>query len=412
MPDNQQRIGLCLSGGGFRATLFHVGALRRLNELGILSRVHTVSSVSGGSITNAVLAARWDELKSTETNGVFTAFDEMVAKPISSFCEADLRTDVLLWDRVNPINWPNLIRRDYSVTDRLVDAYARELSLDRPLTELPSAPSFVFCAAHMQYGTLWEFRSDAMGSWFTGWADPSDVSIARAVAASSAYPVAFPPLVLSFPGGKEFRGGHGKPEEIQTLENAVVTDGGVYDNLGLEPVREGFDIILASDAGRPLSHVPMSRLTPYARVSRSLDIIWSQVGAQRRRWLIDVFKSSDHDIDGAYWSLTSRVSNYGLPDAPSYPDSIVELLANIRTDLDSFTAGEQGCLLNQGYALANVAALRWTKSILPETIPDFQWPDGELADETAASDALAESGDRGVLGDLWHSLTDRVEDWL
>ena len=45
-------MGVCLSGGGFRATLFHVGALKRLNELGLLKNVDTFSSVSGGSITN------------------------------------------------------------------------------------------------------------------------------------------------------------------------------------------------------------------------------------------------------------------------------------------------------------------------------------------------------------------------
>src|SRR5258708_36896146 len=51
-------IGLCLSGGGFRATLFHLGALRRLNELGVLSRsdFRTVASVSGGPIMSAQLA--------------------------------------------------------------------------------------------------------------------------------------------------------------------------------------------------------------------------------------------------------------------------------------------------------------------------------------------------------------------
>ena len=57
-------IGLCLSGGGFRATLFHLGALRRMNELGILSRddFRTVASVSGGSIAAAALATAYTRL--------------------------------------------------------------------------------------------------------------------------------------------------------------------------------------------------------------------------------------------------------------------------------------------------------------------------------------------------------------
>ena len=55
-------VALCLSGGGFRATLFHLGALRRLNEFGLLSRFDAISSVSGGSILNGVLATRWPRL--------------------------------------------------------------------------------------------------------------------------------------------------------------------------------------------------------------------------------------------------------------------------------------------------------------------------------------------------------------
>src|SRR5687767_11992601 len=51
-------IALCLSGGGYRAALFHLGALRRLDELAILPRITTISSVSGGSIVNALLATR------------------------------------------------------------------------------------------------------------------------------------------------------------------------------------------------------------------------------------------------------------------------------------------------------------------------------------------------------------------
>src|SRR4051812_33712446 len=52
----RDRVALCLSGGGLRAALFHLGALRRLNELGILCQVDTIVSVSGGSILAAFLA--------------------------------------------------------------------------------------------------------------------------------------------------------------------------------------------------------------------------------------------------------------------------------------------------------------------------------------------------------------------
>ena len=49
-------VGLCLSGGGYRAALFHLGALRRLDELGVLAQVRTISAVSGGAIIANLLA--------------------------------------------------------------------------------------------------------------------------------------------------------------------------------------------------------------------------------------------------------------------------------------------------------------------------------------------------------------------
>lgn len=49
-----QRLGLALSGGGFRAAFFHIGVLARMAELGILRRVEVISTVSGGSIVGAL----------------------------------------------------------------------------------------------------------------------------------------------------------------------------------------------------------------------------------------------------------------------------------------------------------------------------------------------------------------------
>src|SRR5437762_1106182 len=93
LPEPKTRragVALCLSGGGFRATLFHLGALRRLNELGVLGHVDTVTSVSGGSIMSAFLAARiqpWPE-----PGAAFAEWDRKVAAPVRAFCRRNLRT--------------------------------------------------------------------------------------------------------------------------------------------------------------------------------------------------------------------------------------------------------------------------------------------------------------------------------
>src|ERR1700683_1218896 len=61
-PGPTKGIALCLSGGGYRAMLFHVGSLLRLNEAGILGFVRRISSVSGGSITAGVLGLSWKSI--------------------------------------------------------------------------------------------------------------------------------------------------------------------------------------------------------------------------------------------------------------------------------------------------------------------------------------------------------------
>ena len=77
---DRSKPALALSGGGFRATLYHLGAVMRLNELGVLSQLERVSSVSGGSITAGMLGAAWGRL--TFVGGVATNLEAEVGKPL------------------------------------------------------------------------------------------------------------------------------------------------------------------------------------------------------------------------------------------------------------------------------------------------------------------------------------------
>ena len=77
-------IGLALSGGGYRATLFHLGALCRMNELGWLHKLDRVTSVSGGSIVGAYLGYRWRDLHFVD--GKADNFPAILAAPIQNMC--------------------------------------------------------------------------------------------------------------------------------------------------------------------------------------------------------------------------------------------------------------------------------------------------------------------------------------
>src|SRR5436853_4611803 len=77
----KDELGLCLSGGGYRAMLFHLGALWRLNELGCLTKLDRISSVSGGSITAGVLAVNWPHLD-FDRDGIAQQFIPLVVDPV------------------------------------------------------------------------------------------------------------------------------------------------------------------------------------------------------------------------------------------------------------------------------------------------------------------------------------------
>src|SRR5439155_14387789 len=158
-PDAKARSGtaLCLSGGGYRAALFHLGALRRLNELGLLSKVTTICSVSGGSILAAHLAQR---LRPWPKEGeVIGDWDERVAGPFRAFTTKNIRTGPIL-ERLEPWYWPSTS----TAVEALAKIYERDLTTLR-LAELPEHPRFILCATDMAYGVNWVFERTRAGDY-------------------------------------------------------------------------------------------------------------------------------------------------------------------------------------------------------------------------------------------------------
>ena len=192
LTDPGLKIALALSGGGFRASLFHLGALRRLNDAGLLSRLTAISSVSGGSITNGLLATKWLKL-TPDSSGRFTNFRQEVEQPLRDFCGRNLRNHPLLFGRFNPLNWKDLATRDYSVTNLLAERYDEDLlghakmSLLRDI-KAAGGPSFIFCATNMQTGVNWIFSDSRIGDYLAGYTFKDGMALGIPVATSSAFP--------------------------------------------------------------------------------------------------------------------------------------------------------------------------------------------------------------------------------
>src|SRR2546429_1306630 len=96
-----KKLGLALSGGGFRASLYHLGLIRFLRDAGILSQVTHITSVSGGSIMAAHLVLNWDRY-----NGSANEFDA-AASELLTFVQLDVRNRIIRRFPLSfPLRWP------------------------------------------------------------------------------------------------------------------------------------------------------------------------------------------------------------------------------------------------------------------------------------------------------------------
>lgn len=389
LTDPGLKIALALSGGGFRASLFHLGALRRFNDAGLLSRFTAISSVSGGSITNGLLATKWPSLIA-DASGRFTNFAREVERPLLQFCGKNLRNHPLLFGRFNPLKWKDLATRDYSVTNLLAERYDADLlghakmSLLRDI-KAAGGPSFIFCATNMQTGVNWIFDDSRIGDYLAGYTFKEDMPLGIPVATSSAFPIAFPPLTVNLAGLHWRDGKMGpSPERDQIRSKAILSDGGVYDNMGLEPVWKSSDFVFCSDAGAPFKNDPDLGGNLFTRLKRANDVIDRQSRALRKRMLIDSYLRGDYR--GAYWGVATDIRDYPLsPHASGYTGDTLAKVSRVRTDLDVFEPAEQDILMNHGWLLSG-AALRAHCPEWPAALSDA--PNAALLDNQAALDAL------------------------
>ena len=340
----EEGTALCLSGGGYRAMLFHAGAIWRMNEFGLLSGFSRISSVSGGSITAAVLGVNWGQL-SFGDHGVAAGLREALLDPLRGLA----RFTVDLSSIVKGIALPG------SIAEKVVAAYEEHLSMrGKTLQDLPDSPRFIFNATNLQSRALWRFSKPYMGDYLIGRVMNPKVPLAQAVAASSAYPPVLSPLVLrvdpdSFsppePGNKL----HFPPY----TSNVVLSDGGVYDNLGLEPAWKRCRTILVSDAGAACPPQPAPRHDWISQTLRVLDIIDNQVRSLRVRQLVESYRSGIRK--GTYWSIGGDIRDCGVTDALICPLEKTHALAEIETRLEKMDDSLQESLIDWGYAMADAA---------------------------------------------------------
>ena len=150
-----------------------------------------------------------------------------------------------------------------------------------------------------------------------------------------------------------------KPQELPegVRDPIVLSDGGVYDNLGLEPVIKRCTQILVSNGGGYVGHparIPVDWLRHLQRVTGVVD---HQVRSLRKRLLVEGYRRGDYT--GAYWGVRSAVTDYGLPDPLPFPADRAKELAAIPTRLARMRDEDVEDLLRWGRVICDTAMRRW-----------------------------------------------------
>lgn len=332
-------VALCLSGAGYRAMLFHLGALWKLNDIGYLQKVDLVSAVSAGAILGGYYGTIFPQL--VFRNGAATNFEEKIVAPIRAFASRTIDTTAMLTSFLTGRGGAGVVASRFE-----------KLFGYSSLQEWPEKPRIIVSATNMQCGSLFRFSRRYLADYRLGTIVNPTLSVATAVAASAAMPPMLSPMVLSFPA----HAWSALPiEELADpkFRSAVqLTDGGIYDHYAIEPAWKRYRTILVSDGGSRRHDIADPSTNWAAQFSRMFELVTNNVRNLRRRQVIGAFVAGQRD--GAYWSIGSRIEHYtssGIPASSTWMNGLDALPVRYAT-IDEET---QQRLINWGYAICDAA---------------------------------------------------------
>lgn len=413
LPDLQPRqasqtgIALCLSGGGYRATLFHLGVVWRLNEVGLLPHLDAVSGVSGGAIYAALLGSRWQRLEFVDGIVTRESFEQEIVNPLLALTSATIDTSALI-ATVNPL-----------VSNPLAKFYDEYLFNGAGLSDLPkpdAGPVIELHATELSLAYSWYFYRDRTGSPSIGFIPDPELSLATIVTASTAVPGVFEPVYLDLDKSlmrfrsaetevreaisrlqwevaeeeKAIQTARGSNDvdiealwaELKTLRERAraelrmpvqLVDGGVIDNLASNACRNSERSIVSDGTITTLVEATEVSDSRFAIGARAVDVMGNIVA---RNVAMELYRRSlalaDHSTcTGEVGDMCVEPFFAYLELSQGMPKDIKELreedyelneFSRLPTRLAALTTEQQTALVNWGYVVAE-SALRRTPQV-------------------------------------------------
>lgn len=362
-----QNIGIALSGGGIRATIFHLGLFKWLAENGLLEEVKRVSSVSGASLCVGLIYAH-NDLTWPSSKIFLSAVLPSIERVILT---NDIQTSAVLRLIRSPYYWnkkPNVIAKQLE----------HQWGIHGSLANLSGDVAWYTNCTTYETGKRFRFCREDMGDYKIGYVEHPDIPLSHVMAASAGFPVLIGPYCLSTSGYKwrhsQYSGAdYSVPDKVIHL-----WDGGVYDNLGLESIfkpgdagtlKDGLDYMIVSNASASIGPYRRHAGFTYSNLKRLLDISMDQVTSLRNRMVMDFIIRTNQGmylkIGNSAEKITSasKCSNdlrtHLLQECLSTSDS--EKAMNYKTTLQKPKESDYRLLLRHGYEVAKCTYLCYQK---------------------------------------------------
>ncbi len=369
-------ITLALSGGGFRATVFHLGMIARLACENHLEKVILLSTVSGGSLCVGLIYS----LNGVKWPGSQAFLQEVEPRARHLLTSFDLQGSLI--SRVFGTFW-NLLETRASILSALLQ---KHWQVTARLKDLPSAPRWMINTTCYETGKNWRFERFRFGDYLFGYSNDTDLPLSDALAASAGFPGLIGALAVDTSQHRWFQYQDrsdaflkmtDQDEENRWIKAPIqprfpkvhLWDGGVYDNNGLEGIHDfekgwsyRFGFLIVSDAGGLAVEEPYRKGIP-ALMRLSTGIMMKQVRSLRTRAILERLENHAQADQGVFLQM-GNTCRYILERAGhsdwmaefsggSLPEQDAALAAKMPTVIRKLKPEEYERLYHHGYEVAD-----------------------------------------------------------
>ena len=298
----KKRIGLALSGGGMRAAVFHLGVLKALAKHNMLTQVSHISSVSGASICMGLIYGCNRNCWPSDEEFLCSVFPKIKA----IITQKDIQWNAITRLIMEPYYWDKKV-------NLLANVMEKRWKVSGCLQDIPIYPKWTINTTAYETGKDFRIACTKMGSSQSGYVVKPQFLLTHAMAASAGFPVLIGPYKLKT---KDYRWVDEEANLMHPQDKILhLWDGGVYDNMGLDPLfhidehtglSNDIDYLIISNASGNIEHQSRHMSFSIQNLKRLLDINMDQVESLKSRSAINYFQMYHH---GLYIKINSQVKD-------------------------------------------------------------------------------------------------------